>query len=212
MTGLPRTIVWGGTGHARVLADVLSDSYDICAIFDQRDIESPITGVPIHIGWQGFTAWKSLQKDLDCHFAVAIGGDGGSERLKVAEQLGAEGLKPLTIRHAHAIVEPSASQGPGSQVLAGAVLGANASLGRQTILNTNSSVDHDCRLGDGVHVAPGATICGSVTVADCAFVGANATILPWLTVGEGACIGAGAVVTRDVAPGAKLVGVPARPL
>jgi UDP-2-acetamido-3-amino-2,3-dideoxy-glucuronate N-acetyltransferase len=43
-----------------------------------------------------------------------------------------------------------------------------------------------------------------------ASIGSHATILCGLTIGEGAMIGAGAVVTADVAPGAVVIGVPAR--
>lgn len=42
------------------------------------------------------------------------------------------------------------------------------------------------------------------------WVGSNATILQGVTIGDNAVVGAGAVVTRDVAPGAVVVGVPAR--
>lgn len=45
-----------------------------------------------------------------------------------------------------------------------------------------------------------------------ASIGSGAVILPGITIGEGATIGAGAVVTRDVPPGATVVGNPARPL
>jgi acetyltransferase-like isoleucine patch superfamily enzyme len=50
----------------------------------------------------------------------------------------------------------------------------------------------------GVHVGRGAKI------------GANVTLLPGVRVGERALIGAGAVVTKDVAPGAVIVGTAAR--
>jgi acetyltransferase-like isoleucine patch superfamily enzyme len=45
-----------------------------------------------------------------------------------------------------------------------------------------------------------------------ASIGSNATILCGLTIGEDATVGAGAVVTKDVAPGETVAGVPARPL
>jgi acetyltransferase-like isoleucine patch superfamily enzyme len=47
-------------------------------------------------------------------------------------------------------------------------------------------------------------------VEDGATIGSGATILGGLTIGAGATVGAGAVVTRDVAPGATVIGNPAR--
>jgi maltose O-acetyltransferase len=44
------------------------------------------------------------------------------------------------------------------------------------------------------------------------WIGSGAMILPGVTIGDDAVIGAGSVVTRDVAPGATVVGNPARPL
>lgn len=43
-----------------------------------------------------------------------------------------------------------------------------------------------------------------------ASIGTSATILCGVTIGEGAIVGAGSVVTKDVPPGATVIGVPAR--
>ena len=45
-----------------------------------------------------------------------------------------------------------------------------------------------------------------------AAIGTGAIIMPGVTIGEGAVVGAGAVVTKDVAAGAVVAGVPARAL
>jgi UDP-2-acetamido-3-amino-2,3-dideoxy-glucuronate N-acetyltransferase len=80
------------------------------------------------------------------------------------------------------------------------------------------------RLADDVFVGPNATFTNDpfprsrawperypVTVVERgASIGANSTILPGLVIGERAMVGAGAVVTRDVPPGAVVVGNPAR--
>jgi UDP-2-acetamido-3-amino-2,3-dideoxy-glucuronate N-acetyltransferase len=43
-------------------------------------------------------------------------------------------------------------------------------------------------------------------------IGARAVLLPGIEIGEEAFVGAGSVVTRDVAPGVLVLGVPAKPV
>jgi acetyltransferase-like isoleucine patch superfamily enzyme len=51
-----------------------------------------------------------------------------------------------------------------------------------------------------------------IEVHERAALGSGALILGGVTIGAGAIVGAGAVVTRDVAPGERVAGVPARAL
>ena len=50
----------------------------------------------------------------------------------------------------------------------------------------------------------------SIEIGDNVWVGSGARILAGVTIGDGAVIGANSVVTRSVAPGAVVAGVPAR--
>src|SRR5262245_33273159 len=134
MTHLPKLIVWGGTGHARVLAEALVGSFDIKIIFDRREIESPIPGIDIRCGWDRFAQWRKENSGSEWFFALAIGGDHGADRLEIDSRLRAEGLVPATVRHCFSYVASNAVQGDGSQVLAGSILGAMGRIGRQSIL------------------------------------------------------------------------------
>jgi serine O-acetyltransferase len=50
------------------------------------------------------------------------------------------------------------------------------------------------------------------TLKDGVVIGSGAQVLGPIVVGEGARVGANAVVTRDVAPGATVIGIPAKPV
>lgn len=51
-----------------------------------------------------------------------------------------------------------------------------------------------------------------VTIGDDAYIGVGAILLPGVRIGAGALVGAAALVRHDVAPGARVAGVPAREL
>ena len=74
----------------------------------------------------------------------------------------------------------------------------NSKIGDYCILNTGAILEHDCEIGNGVHLMPGAVIGGNTILGDYVTVGMNATILPKIKIEEGAFIGAGAVVTKNV--------------
>jgi acetyltransferase-like isoleucine patch superfamily enzyme len=88
----------------------------------------------------------------------------------------------------------------------------------QCFIPEYSVLEEDCWIGPRVTLTnapfprcPEVARClRGVVVGRSARVGANVTVLPGVRIGERAVIGAGAVVTRDVAPGAVVVGTAAR--
>lgn len=207
-------IVWGGTGHARVIREALNpDQWRVIAIFDRREIPSPFEDVPLFAGSDGFSRWIQTQP-VPVHMAacIAIGGADATGRLDVADLLLRRGFHLPVVVHRAGFLATTAICGEGSQILVQAAVCANTQLGRLVIVNTAASVDHDCVVGDGVHIAPGARLAGEVVVEQHAFIGTGAIVLPRVRIGAGAIIGAGAVVTKDVPPGSVVVGSPARPI
>ncbi|MGZ9197173.1 MAG: DapH/DapD/GlmU-related protein, partial [Candidatus Deferrimicrobiaceae bacterium] len=72
------------------------------------------------------------------------------------------------------------------------------------------SVDHDCAIGDFVHICPGAHLGGAVVVEEGTFLGVGSSVVPGIRIGRWSVIGAGAVVTKDIPDNCTAVGVPAR--
>lgn len=213
MTATTRdAVLWGATGQALVLRECLrAASIEVVALFDNDATRrSPFEDLSVFHGRAGFERWTLTRSSLgDTGFLVAIGGERGQTRIQIYDELVASGLQALSAIHPTAVVLTSRIGG-GAQILANATVCVDAQLGASVIVNTAASVDHECILGDGVHICPGARLAGCVTVGRCATVGTGAVVLPRVSIGEGAVVGAGAVVLRDVEPFDVVAGNPAR--
>jgi sugar O-acyltransferase (sialic acid O-acetyltransferase NeuD family) len=210
-----KMVFWGATGQARALRECTKhNGLPLVALFDNNpEATSPFEDVRVHHGRAGLQAWLRTESDPRAvGFLIAIGGDRGRDRVELQDALTSVGLRPLVATHATAFIAASAALAPGAQVLAHATVCVDARLGRGVIVNTAASVDHECIVGDGSHLCPGARLAGCVILDRFVTIGTGAVVLPRIHVGEGSIVGAGAVVLHDVAAGDVVVGNPAKAL
>ena len=195
-----------GTGeHSKVVAQVATESPEtnIIGFIDSRP------------NWVDKNLWLGDDSVLDkgnfsknCHFFVAVGDN--LIRKKLINKLKDKGFTLTKLISKESKIAPNVKIGLGSLVMPGAIINSCAEVGEGVIVNTNSSIDHDCKLEDFVHVAPGATIAGGVVVGSETFIGAGATLRDHIFIGSRVVIGMASGVVSDLESNFIYFGVPAR--
>ncbi len=85
-------------------------------------------------------------------------------------------------------------------------------IGERTMLGPNVQIYCAEHHKDAVLRSQGLEVARPVVIGSHVWIGGGAIILGGVSIGDGAIVGAGSVVTKDVPPGATVVGNPARPL
>ena len=207
ITKKERILLWGSKSKAIIIQKMLNDQNREISFIYYKTSES--------VNFQTKAKFSNLKSDLfdfikkSTHFIVCIGTE-NKARYLISKKLIDYDLKPSSIISEHSIIDNTVKIGWGAQCMPGATLNCFSQIGNSVILNTNPTVDHECYIGNGVHIMGSVAIAGRVKISDYATIGTNATILPDITIGKGAYIGAGALVNKDVQDYEVVIGNPAK--
>ena len=200
--------IYGPGGYGREVASFARTQADLVFVSDSdAEIGQSLNGVTV-IGFDALVerGWP---------FCIAVADSAARRRL--ADKCRAAGLPEGSTW------APTSVRGDGCTINGGAIFSdftiatADVRIGSHFHANIFSYIAHDCVIGDFVTLAPRVCINGNTIIEDDAYIGTGAVLKQGtpdkpLRIGRGAVIGMGAVVTKDVAPGAVVVGNPARPL
>lgn len=184
-------ILIGYGGHAKSVADCIErqKKFHIIGYTEPKEIVSryPYLGTD-----------DVLQEYFDkgIHNVVICQGylGKGDIRERMYELVKKIGFNLPVIIDPSSIISETAVIDEGTFIGKNAIVNAEARIGKMCIINTKALIEHECKIGNFVHVAVGAIICGQVEIENRAFIGANATVIQCRKIAHDRMVPAGETV------------------
>ena len=208
---LPRIVIVGASGHGRVALDAArcQGRYEVVGWADTFvAVGTELAGLQV-LGKTAELDRLAAEHRLDGYFLAVSNNPTRAQVHESLRQL-CPRLELVSLIHPSAVVAGDVSVGPGSLILAGAVVNTGSRLGTASIVNTRASLDHDGELQDCACLLPGVVTGGNVTIGTCACVCLGAHLSHKVRIGEHTVVGAGSVVLADLPAYSLAYGVPAR--
>jgi sugar O-acyltransferase (sialic acid O-acetyltransferase NeuD family) len=198
-------IIVGVGGHAVSVANVaISAGYSVLSFVDNNKVGQQLIGFPI------ISEKVSKSGSSEYDYVIAIGDN--SKRKRIYEEF----ISDLPNANFPSLIHQSAVIGINSQIEEGSVImpnsniGPNSKVGKCCIINTRSSIDHDCILSDFVSLAPGVITGGNVKVGELSAISIGAVCKDGIKIGNDSVIGASSYVNKDVGNSVVSYGNPCK--
>lgn len=208
---MKKILLIGASEHAKVVMDIVEKEgrFEILGLIDTyKPAGEEIFGYKI-LGAEDTLA-NLFKEEKVCGGIITIGDNW--MRSQVAERI--HSLAPdfpfVTAIHPSAVLGRGVEIGAGTVVMAGVVINSDCRIGMHCIVNTQSSIDHDCEAGDFASLAPGVVTGGKVSIGKFSAISLGAKIIHGVNIGGQTVLGAGAIAVKDIPSYCVAYGVPAR--
>jgi len=198
-------IIVGAGGHAISLANVaISAGYEIECFVDKHP------KVPSLVGIKVISDLAEINCLDDFDFGIAVGDNATRELIYNKLKVKYANLNYPTLIHKSAIISSFSNIQMGTVIMPGAVVGPNSNIGKFCLINTQSSIDHDCLMGDFSSLAPATTTGGAVNIGTRSAISIGSTIKHGVKIGGDCVVGANSYVNKDLPSNTIAYGSPAK--
>lgn len=200
-------IIIGAGGHAVSVANVaLGSGMSVMAFVDDNKAGNDLLGIPV------ITQKQCIEEHKTANLAIAIGDNAVRER--VSNEYKSE--LPLayfpSIIHHSAIIGMNSKIGDGTVIMPLVNVGPNSFVDTFCIMNTSSSIDHDCEMKSFSSIAPRVVTGGNVRIGIRSAISIGATIKHGVEVGNDTIIGANSYVNKNIDNNIVAYGSPCKPV
>jgi sugar O-acyltransferase (sialic acid O-acetyltransferase NeuD family) len=208
---MPKVLLIGSSRHASVVVDAieLAGAYNIVGYLDDSQTRDVVRrGYPI-LGRIEDSAEILADRSIE-NVVVAIGDNWSRRKICLGLIAQCPNLTFPVVKHPSAVVATTSEISRGATILAGSHVGPGSRVGEFCIINTGSSVDHECTMRNFSSIAPGVFMGGLVQIGECSAIGVGASISDRISIGNHVVIGTGSAVVRDLPDLVVAYGNPAR--
>jgi len=144
------------------------------------------------------------------NYVIAIGDNAVRERVAKELRSALPNVLLPSLAHQSSVIGVGSVVGIGTIVMPNANIGPSSVIGDFCIINTSSSIDHDCSIKDFASIAPGVVTGGNVRVGLRSAISISAAVKHGVNIGDDTVIGANSYVNNDVDSEVVAYGTPCK--
>lgn len=185
--------ILGAGGHGKVIGEIaLMNNFKIIDFFDDnylniKDYSFEIKG--------DINLFRKEHHKYNYWF-VAIGNNQIRKNLILSLNHLIKNLANLF--HPKSVISNYTEIENGVSVMANVVINPGSRIKRGSIINSSASIDHDCTIGEFVHIGPNTALSGNVSVGQNTLIGTGSSVHPGIKIGQNVKIGVGKSIFRDL--------------